>query len=318
MDGKTAKRTLCILAISIIVFNIPVLAWAKGLFYVAPKAIAGQMKAEFEPSSIEIRVWPRALSELVYGPQIVFSHGMVTNKTQTFGILALGVNLYDSLGLPLRLEFEMSNQADAKARGEDVTFYYPNGSAIYIKDDYLAYSVQTATMNIYADWRNDTAFVPYLGGGVGIGRISARAEVSQNAYAVQRYGPGMTPGLTTVLFQNRASEFIWHLDTGISLNLTDKVALDLGYRYLYFDKSLKLGADPIYKERRSDSPTVDAPHNPYWADTVSTFPYGWPVRPPYYEGRYLENVGYDEVFSGPKAIKFSATHQVAMSVRYSF
>jgi opacity protein-like surface antigen len=78
----------------------------------------------------------------------------------------------------------------------------------------------TALGNIYFDWKNDTAFTPYIGGGLGYG------------YA---YGDGYDDdtGLAA------------GLAAGVAVDMTSNLALDVGYR---FRDILVSGDDPMFHQ----------------------------------------------------------------------
>lgn len=60
--------------------------------------------------------------------------------------------------------------------------------------------------NVYLDWKNSTAFTPYIGGGVG-------------------YGWAQGPGFTN------DSGLAFGLTAGVSVDMTSNLALDVGYHY---------------------------------------------------------------------------------------
>jgi opacity protein-like surface antigen len=61
--------------------------------------------------------------------------------------------------------------------------------------------------NLYFDWANDTAFTPYVGAGLGYGWVHGSGVASDDS--------GLAYGLTA----------------GVSVDLTDNVAVDAGYRF---------------------------------------------------------------------------------------
>jgi opacity protein-like surface antigen len=68
--------------------------------------------------------------------------------------------------------------------------------------------IDTTTVlgNVYFDWKNDSAFTPYVGAGLGYGWVA---------------GPGF----------NDKSGLAFGLAAGVSVDMTTNLALDMGYRF---------------------------------------------------------------------------------------
>lgn len=67
-------------------------------------------------------------------------------------------------------------------------------------------SLTTVLGNLYFDWKNDTAFTPYVGAGVGYGWLSGDNNLSDDG-------------------------FTYALMAGVSVDMSQSIALDFGYRY---------------------------------------------------------------------------------------
>lgn len=271
-------------------------ALAEGTFYVAPKVMFGQQKADFGAPAYEIKEAPGPVT----GGQPKFPNkypakALNAKDSLTFGALAFGVDLHDRFEVPLRLELEISTRADAKTRGEIITHYEDlsvppeNSGDVRIGAKSLAYTMHTAFVNVYADLHNDSAFTPYIGGGLGAAFIKGRATVngSFSSISMTPVGGRYSIGGGDVDFTKRVTQFAWHLDAGLSYDLTEKMAVDLSYRYLDVGKSLKLG----------DKPHL---HLSYRDDGSGT------------------GGNVDAVMYGPSEINFDPTHQVVLGFRYSF
>ena len=74
--------------------------------------------------------------------------------------------------------------------------------------------------SIYYDLPLDSRIKPFVGAGIGL------ADVSFS-------GLGTTPGGT--LLDDSDTAFAWHLTGGIGYDISENVALEVGYRYLAFD-----------------------------------------------------------------------------------
>lgn len=66
-------------------------------------------------------------------------------------------------------------------------------------------SITTVTGNLYFDWANDSAFTPYLGAGLGWGWANGDGIPDDNGFA-------------------------YNLMAGVAMDLTENVAIDVGYR----------------------------------------------------------------------------------------
>lgn len=67
-------------------------------------------------------------------------------------------------------------------------------------------SLTTVLGNLYFDWQNDSMFTPYIGAGAGYGWVDADGGNSDDGFA-------------------------YSLMTGVSVDMSESIALDVGYRY---------------------------------------------------------------------------------------
>ena len=68
-------------------------------------------------------------------------------------------------------------------------------------------STTTVLGNVYFDWKNDSMFTPYVGGGVGYGWVDGSGTASNDS--------GLALGLAT----------------GVAVDLTNNLSVDVGYRF---------------------------------------------------------------------------------------
>jgi len=99
-------------------------------------------------------------------------------------------------------------------------------------------TIQTVMANVFLDFPTDTAFTPYIGGGIGGAYVDSKISGHQTlilggntGYYVgddleYRYGYDMRPSGS----QN-SWNFAWQLSAGFSYQFTDSMALDVSYRY---------------------------------------------------------------------------------------
>jgi len=83
-------------------------------------------------------------------------------------------------------------------------------------------SIMTYMVNAFVDWKNQSRFTPYLGFGLGVASISSDASetfvVDGTSY--------------TWASDDKGSAFAWQIGAGSSVQITDNIAMDLGWRYL--------------------------------------------------------------------------------------
>jgi len=139
---------------------------------------------------------------------------------------------YENMGLYLRadagwsfLEWAGGDDDSAFAAGGGVGYRFNDNLRADVRVDYAGeydvapgadMSVSTVLGNLYLDIPTDTAFVPYVGAGVGYGWTSGENGNDKDGLA---YG----------------------LMAGVGVDLTDNVAVDLGYR---FRDVMTSGSDP--------------------------------------------------------------------------
>ena len=78
-----------------------------------------------------------------------------------------------------------------------------------------SFKTKTVMLNAYYDIFTKAGFTPYVGAGIGLSRINAKIDnvkASDNSFA-------------------------WQAGLGVAYNVTDNLALDLGYRYMNYGKA---------------------------------------------------------------------------------
>lgn len=282
------------------------LARAEGIFYVAPKVIFGQQKADFDRPSIKINEAPDTGKAKPVHTNEYKGEALAGRESMTYGALDFGLDFYDWFDVPLRLELEISTRQDGRTRGSGARYIpesNPNvsfgtmgeafnygvqhnttsGYALFDSQS-LSYTMHTAFANIYADWHNETRFTPYVGGGLGLAFIDAKATVIARMYDVT-----MSDGQNFYRAQvgrridgsTRVRQLAWHLDVGLAYDITDDFIVELGYRYLDLGKDVKVDDGGTMRRLRTD----------YDFESVTTM---------------------------PEKIRLEPTHQVVLGFRYMF
>lgn len=79
---------------------------------------------------------------------------------------------------------------------------------------------QSLMLNGYYDFKNTSKFTPYLGAGVGVTRINNKQVINP-----EFFGESDSQSDTS-------NTFTWSASVGVAYQVTENVALDLGYRYV--------------------------------------------------------------------------------------
>lgn len=152
-----------------------------------------------------------------------FDAGQYTQNTIGGGVFA-GFDFFPSTKIPVRAELEYAIRTNAQnewglkdgalkqtlnAAGADINLKYQ-------------WNLQTLFLNGYYDFRNDSAFTPYVGAGLGLGFIDNKIEIETT-------GPGVN-------YSNSKSKlntvFAWNVGAGVSYAITDNISADLAYRFV--------------------------------------------------------------------------------------
>ena len=128
------------------------------------------------------------------------------------GALAVGFDFYDSLDLPLRVEVEGALRGSSENTWQGST---PGGWQ-QMKG---RWNTSTLFANLYWDFRNSTAFTPYVGVGVGM------------AFQTSEYKASMG-GVGMASFQDSSTHLALNAGGGVSYAFTENFAADIGYRFV--------------------------------------------------------------------------------------
>lgn len=137
------------------------------------------------------------------------------------GALALGYDFNSQFGVPVRAEVEYALRGNSeKSWNYDKVF-----------DLKGAWNASTLFLNLYYDFRNSTAFTPYVGAGLGMAFNYANYTLTAKDYNAN--------------FDDHRTTFAWNVGAGVAYDITDNFAVDLGYRYVnlgYYEVDLPEGA----------------------------------------------------------------------------
>ena len=139
------------------------------------------------------------------------------------GGIAAGYDFYPQFSIPVRAELEFYARGNA-----DTKYNIEKHPAGYWRDDLKnEVSANTLMLNAYYDFRNDSAFTPWVSVGIGYARIHQKAT----GISTWNYGTG-NHGRDSLSRSGSADNFAWGLGAGVRYDVTTDIALDLSYRYL--------------------------------------------------------------------------------------
>lgn len=163
-------------------------------------------------------------------------HGGNKTKGVFGGGIAIGYDFYDAYSLPIRTEFDIMMRGKASSDYNLGTSSYgtPSTSGYWDSDDAKNdVTLNTFMVNAYYDFRNSTAFTPYVSVGLGMASLKhqAKYEYTEISY------PSGSREFDAYSKSKTAMNFAWSLGVGTQYTFNDNLALDLSYRYLDAGKS---------------------------------------------------------------------------------
>ena len=147
------------------------------------------------------------LTDLTTTPATSYSDSMqIKSDSQSVftGSLAYGFNLAPVYNIPVRAELEYAYHDKADF---DYSQFYSGYK--------LSTKVQTVMLNGYYDFKNKSAFTPYVS--LGLGSASLKTTIHD--------GSGYSKTKTN-------NDFAWSVGLGVAYAINPNFSVDLGYRYL--------------------------------------------------------------------------------------
>ena len=135
------------------------------------------------------------------------------------GALAFGVRVNN-------FRFELEGNLHSKAKADYAHVPLTTGEF----QDEISQEIQAMglLLNAYVDFDLGMSFKPYIGGGLGVGRLKSKlTSVDPNpaAHRLEVYNQ-----------DTNKTNFIWQLGAGFSYPVQDNINLEAGYRYTYYGK----------------------------------------------------------------------------------
>ena len=168
--------------------------------YVAPKLGYGSVHSSFK-----------------YGGFWDDKIGSQTEGTAVLGV-AVGYDFKRKLSVPVRVELESASMGDTSKK------HYVRSLN---EDNKTTLGVSTLFVNTYFDFHNPSAFTPYVSLGLGNSYLSAKARAVEREFG----------GYNASFCRKTTSNFAWNVGVGAAWNISDRIALDLGYRYANLGKA---------------------------------------------------------------------------------
>ncbi|EFC9748455.1 TPA: outer membrane protein [Escherichia coli] len=140
--------------------------------------------------------------------------------------LAVGYDFYQHYNVPVRTEVEFYGRGAADSHYTLDTWHSPMGNGGR-EDTQNRLSVNTLMVNTYYDFRNSSAFTPWVSAGLGYARVHHKATYTDTYW--NKSGEVSTSALHYSGYDNN---FAWSLGVGVKYDVTPDFSLDLAYRYL--------------------------------------------------------------------------------------
>ena len=146
--------------------------------------------------------------------------GSDNNSTKGLAVigLAVGYDFKPAHDIPLRAEFEYAWRGK-KELDRDTT-------------DSIKVGAQSFFLNGYFDIHNSSPVTPYIGAGLGLASVSSEFQYVSD-----------DPGVPSFSISKTKTNFAWNVGVGAAWEITDSMALDLGYRYADLGKVDGSGVD---------------------------------------------------------------------------
>jgi opacity protein-like surface antigen len=148
---------------------------------------------------------------------------------------------------------------DVDPDGNEYTYIGDDFITNCIQQDTVEYDIVYGMANVYADLGTFAGFTPFIGAGVGIGRLAWREELDSvlcvprsgevRAEGCQAFGVADQPGSNEPYTQpgivNEGVDYRigYSLAAGLGYNINDNITLEMAYRYMNFGAKILSSGD---------------------------------------------------------------------------
>ena len=160
---------------------------------------------------------PKFLMSIQSTGQMERSNGLAGSGVDNYnqftlgGALALGYDFWPQQMLPLRAEIEFALRGNSEKSWSDGGSNLSNVKGVWNNSTLFA--------NLFWDFRNDSAFTPYVGGGLGLAFNYTGYTFKDNAG-------------NKFEADDRFTNFAWNLGAGVSYDINENFTLDASYRFV--------------------------------------------------------------------------------------
>lgn len=141
------------------------------------------------------------------------------------GALAIGYDFSRRYDVPARLELEY---AATSRMDKTINHSWADDDGSGWVNFKMKIDVQSLFLNAYYDFKNSTAFTPYVGAGMGVAFVGAKMDIpGHDEDGDWAYNTG----------KKTRANFAWNVGLGCAYALNETISIDLGYRYADFGKA---------------------------------------------------------------------------------
>lgn len=141
------------------------------------------------------------------------------------GALAIGYDFSRRFDVPARLELEY---AATSRMDKTINHSWDDDDGSGWAKHKMKIDVQSLFLNAYYDFKNSTAFTPYVGAGLGVAFVGAKMGAN---------GHDEDGDWTYSMGKKTRTNFAWNVGLGCAYALNESISIDLGYRYADFGKA---------------------------------------------------------------------------------
>ncbi|EDR2901220.1 porin family protein [Salmonella enterica subsp. enterica] len=158
------------------------------------------------------------------------------------GGIALGYDFSQQYDLPVRAEIEFS--ARGKSHSEYNLDQYSDDYTSESSDAKNQIQLNTVMLNAYYDFKNHTAFTPFVSAGLGYARVHQKTTLLTSSYSNRESESN----------SGTSDNLAWSLGAGVKYELNSDFSVDFSYRWLDAGKSevsYKTDYNEEYKSKTS-------------------------------------------------------------------
>ncbi|MCS1272922.1 outer membrane beta-barrel protein [Escherichia coli] len=156
---------------------------------------------------------------------VVYKYKGGDKSDTVFGAgLAVGYDFYQHYNVPVRTEVEFYGRGNAESKYR-LSYWESVGGAEF-DDAQNKLSVNTLMLNAYYDFRNSSAFTPWISAGLGYARVHHKTSY---IYTDNSPAGSEVYSASASKYENNLA---WSLGVGVKYDVTQDFSLDLSYRYL--------------------------------------------------------------------------------------